>query len=171
MKKHLFLAVAIAVVMGGSNVFAQNNRPEKKELTPEQRIEFQTKRMEQRLMLDEKTSAKFVPLYKEYLQALQSCCQKPQKGEQKNEQTDQQIKEGLKKQLESQRAVIETKEKYLDKFSDILTARQLAEVFKAGPRRTMPFMPNNQRPRKGEPRPGQFMPCPGQCPAPSEPAK
>lgn len=63
--------------------FAQNNQPEKKKLTPEQRIELQAKHIEQRLMLDENTSAKFIPLYKEYLQALQSCRQTLQKDGQK----------------------------------------------------------------------------------------
>ena len=142
------------------------------QLTPEQRIELQAKRMEQRLMLDENTSAKFIPLYKEYLQALQSCRQTPQKDGQKGELTDAQIKENLKKRLETQRAVVETKEKYLDKFSEILTARQLAEVFKAGHRRPMPFARNNKfRPGRPDACPGQFMHCHDFCPAPSEPAK
>ncbi|MCL1625449.1 hypothetical protein [Bacteroides caecicola] len=172
MKKHLFLAIAVAIVMSGSNVFAQNNQPEKKKLTPEQRIELQAKHIEQRLMLDENTSAKFIPLYKEYLQALQSCRQTPQKDGQKGELTDAQIKENLKKRLETQRAVVETKEKYLDKFSEILTARQLAEVFKAGHRRPMPFARNNKfRPGRPDACPGQFMHCHDFCPAPSEPAK
>lgn len=127
---YLFYAIVLAVfVCGGSRLSAQD-RPAKERFTPEHRMEIRARHMQERLMLDEKTGEKFVSLYKEYLRDLQDCRKEPLKGE----LTDARIKENLKKELEMKRSVIETKEKYLDKFSKFLSARQLEVVFKS-PRR------------------------------------
>lgn len=120
----LFMCMAFALVMG--NVVAQT--PGKcQNLTPEKRIELRTEQMQKRLMLDEKTAAQFAPLYKEYLQALWAChsevkCTK--------DATDAEIKEALSNRLKMQRALVDTQEKYLEKFSKMLTARQLEVIFK-----------------------------------------
>lgn len=90
--KRLFTALMMATMMSCGIILAQPGQKDKK-LTPEQRIEMQVKKAQQRLLLDEATAAKFAPLYKEYLEAMQQCkptCQKQQKGEPK-ELTDAEI--------------------------------------------------------------------------------
>lgn len=71
MMKKMFLGVAFALaalmpVNAQRNAKAQN-------ISPEQAIEMRTNRMAKRLMLDDVTTAKFAPIYKEYLTELQEC--------------------------------------------------------------------------------------------------
>ena len=133
----LFLALAFAFVLGGSNVFAQSPdndkqpRKQRQRPTPEQMTEFQAKRMENRLMLDDATAAKFIPLYKEYLQALKDC-RKPdeaQAGKRNFERTDEEIEQAIQDRFDRQQKALDTKKKYFDSFKKILNARQLEKVF------------------------------------------
>lgn len=135
----LFLFVAFIMLVG--NVAAQAPK-KRQDLSPEQRIELRAEQMRQRLMLDEKAAARFVPLYKEYLQALGDC--KPEAKKAKPV-TDAEIKKALDDRLKMQRAVIDTKEEYLEKFSKFLTARQLEVVFE------MPYKRPGQGHRVGLP--------------------
>lgn len=136
---HLFLSMAFAMLVCGGNIVAQTPK-KKQDLSPEKRIELRTEQMQQRLMLDEKAADQFAPLYKEYLQALKAC--KPEAKKEKPV-TDADIKEALTSRLKMQRAVIDTKEKYLEKFSAFLTARQLEVLFKAPDK---PMMRRHQPP-------------------------
>ena len=127
---YLFYAIVLMAFVCGGSVASAQDRPEKERFAPERRIEMRARQMQERLMLDEKTGEKFVSLYKEYLQELRGCRQELQKGE----LTGAQIRENLKKELEMKRSAIDVKEKYLEKFSEFLNARQLEVVFKS-PRR------------------------------------
>ena len=70
----LFVTMTLAALLCSGNVMARNaQKPEKRELTPAERMDASLKRLEGRLMLDEETAAKFAPLYKEYLEALRNC--------------------------------------------------------------------------------------------------
>lgn len=129
MKKvnRLFWCMVLTMLVCGSSYAVAQTSEKCPNSTPEKRIELRTAQMQQRLMLDEKTAAQFAPLYKEYLQALWAChsevkCTK--------DATDAQIKETLSNRLKMQRALVDTQEKYLEKFSKLLTARQLEVIFK-----------------------------------------
>lgn len=117
---------------------AEGQRTERKQLTEEQRTELQVRRMQQRLLLDEATAAKFTPLYTEYLNALKECrkgCpdRKELKGQQPTQPatppTDQEIRDRIKARIQAQRERADIQAKYLDKFAKLLTARQLEIVF------------------------------------------
>ncbi len=139
----LFLALTFAFALGASNVFAQpepgnENRPEerqRKRPTPEQLMDFHVKQMESKLMLDEKTAAKFSPLYKEYLEAMKECRQPIERGKdiKKGERTDKEIMDELEGRLDRQQKVLDTKKKYFNSFKKILTPRQLEKVFAPAP--------------------------------------
>lgn len=164
----LFLALAFVAVLGGSSAFAQNtdgenNKPadkQRKRPTPEQMMEFQTKRMEQSLMLDDKTAAKFTPLYKEYLEAMKESRALPKnakdaKEAHKKERTDEDIMKALEDRMDRQQKMLDTKKKYFNEFKKILTPRQLEKVF--APR------PDGFRKAPGKPRAGKradVRPCP-----------
>ena len=143
----LFLALTFAMVLVGSNVFAQNtdgknNKPadrQRKRPTPEQIMEFQTKRMEQSLMLDDKTAAKFTPLYKEYLEAMKESRALPKNGkgvkeDKKKRRTDEDIMKALEDRMDRQQKMLDTKKKYFNEFKKILTPRQLEKVFAPRPK-------------------------------------
>lgn len=141
MKKfNVFLTMILLVVSG--NVFAQEKQVKKPaQCTPEQCLEMQVKHMEQTLCLDDATSAKFVPLYKEYMQAIKGCCSKPDVNQKKADRTDEQIIQGMKDRFAAQKKMLETKEKYFAQFQKFLNARQLEKVF--APRHEM--MPKRMR--------------------------
>ncbi|WP_300724748.1 hypothetical protein [uncultured Bacteroides sp.] len=139
----IFSALMIAALMCCGNVFAQEKKAQqKKELTPEQRMDMKVARMQKELMLNDATAAQFAPLYKEYLQAMQQCRPaKPEckKGEcPKEKMTDAELNKKMLERFSMQKKAIETKETYFKKFEKILTARQLQKV----------FMNNDCRPHK-----------------------
>lgn len=123
MKK--FILFAAAMVMFSGMVFAQANQ-ERKTITPEQRIDFITARVQKRLMLDDATAAKFAPIYKEYLQAKAECRPSCVRGA---NLTDEQIKENISKRIEAEEKAAAVDKKYYKKLSSILSGRQLQQVF------------------------------------------
>lgn len=125
MRKNLFVFALLAFVFS----FAVNGQEQKREITPEQRIEFRAKRLSKELLLDEKTSAKFVTLYKEYVTALKAA--HPAKPEKKGEPTDAQRIERLQKRYEAQAKIANVNKEYVGKFSKILTAPQVEKVMNA----------------------------------------
>lgn len=123
MNKKLFL-LALLAFMFSFAVSAQGQQ--KSKLTPEQRVEFRAKKLSKELLLDEKTSAKFVTLYKEYVAALKAA--HPAKPEKKGEPTDAQRIERLQKRYETQAKIANVNKEYVGKFSKILTAPQVEKV-------------------------------------------
>lgn len=119
MRKNLFVLVLLAFVLS----FAANAQEQKGKITPEQRVEFRAKKLSKELLLDEKTSAKFVTLYKEYVAALKAT--HPDMNKQKGEPTDAQRIERLQKRYETQAKIANVNKEYVGKFSKILTAPQV----------------------------------------------
>ncbi len=145
----LFMALAFALVLGGSNVFAQGNEPQDKKSpapeqckrpTPEQMMDSQVKRMAKELLLDDATEAKFMSLYKEYLEALMGD-KKMDKGDKKEcgekeepvELSDSEIIKAIEANFERQQKALDTKKKYFESFKKILNAQQLEKVFAPRP--------------------------------------
>ena len=134
-----------------NNLFAQDNagnRPQRK-FDPEKMIEWQTKQMEKKLILDDETSAKFAPLYKEYLNAIRSCFtnektpQAPRK-----DLTDEERDQRMQNYFNVQKKVIETKQAYYDKFKKILNVKQVELLFKEqNSRPKAPFRKDNNNNR------------------------
>lgn len=122
MRKNLFVLVLLAFVLS----FAANAQEQKGKITLEQRVEFRAKKLSKELLLDEKTSAKFVTLYKEYVAALKAT--HPDMNKQKGEPTDAQRIERLQKRYETQAKIANVNKEYVGKFSKILTAPQVEKV-------------------------------------------
>ncbi|MBQ8269603.1 MAG: hypothetical protein IJZ22_00155 [Bacteroidaceae bacterium] len=123
MKKVLLIVTAV-VCMCSTTLYAQEK---KQKLTPEQRMDMWVIKMQNKLMLDDATAAKFAPIYKEYLQAMMECC-KPAAKKCEN-LTDEQIKEGIGKRLEARQKALDVEKKYFKKLSSVLNGRQLQQVF------------------------------------------
>lgn len=75
--KAKFIYVFLTCLMIGSQLglSAQTsvNKDKKKRHTPEQVMEHQTNQMVKMLMLDDATTAKFIPVYQNYLKELREC--------------------------------------------------------------------------------------------------
>ncbi|MDD6210864.1 MAG: hypothetical protein PUB21_09700 [Bacteroidales bacterium] len=126
----LFLLLAMVAGMSVSSVFAQNQKMQKPQLTPEQRIEKRVEVMQRKLMLDDKTAAKFAPLYKEYLEAMKNCMPDPkEKKRPENALTDAQIDKQITDRFAAHRKMLDTQEKYYQQFKKILTMRQVETLF------------------------------------------
>ena len=121
--KTKFLMLLAAVLMMSGTMLAQEK---KQQLTPEQRIEKRTERMQKKLNLDDATATKFAPIYKEYLKAKAECkvankpCENP---------TDAQIKENIANRMKMQENAIKVEQKYYKKLSSVLTGEQLKQIF------------------------------------------
>lgn len=132
-----------------------------KQADPEKRIERRVEQLTKQLMLDEKTAAEFAPLYKEYVAALRESRVKPDK----ELKGDEAILDRLKARLATQEKTAATKQKYVEKFAKMLTARQLDSLFnERGARKDR----LNARPRMRL-TPGQLDRVPGLQPRPLTP--
>ena len=90
--------MTLAVIcMAFMPVGAQNKENAKQKLTPEQRIERQAENLSRRILLDDATKAKFVPLYQEYMKEMQSVCPLQNNAQKKTkaELTDKELEERM----------------------------------------------------------------------------
>lgn len=97
-----------------------------KKFTPEQRIEFRVKKMQDKLMLDEAEAAKFAPLYKEYLAEKAKCRPAVERGK---DLTDEQMMKNMEACMDARQKALDVDKEYFGKFSKILNAKQMKQVF------------------------------------------
>ena len=117
MKKNRLLLIVATIALTCGSLVAQNTK-EGKRLTEEQRIEKRVQRMQERLCLDDETSAKFAPLYKAYIQEMKACHKAPDPNIKKESRTDEQIKAQMKEHFERQQKMLDTQEKYFNEFQN-----------------------------------------------------
>lgn len=166
--KRLFTTLMMATMMSCGIILAQPGQKRQK-LTPEQRIEMQVKKAQKRLLLDEATAAKFAPVYKEYLEAMQQCHPTPpvmEKGE-KQEPTDAQIDQMMQDRFAARKKLVETQETYYKKFKKILNIRQIEVLLNdnAPKRAHRPCMKNAQRFQMPKGKMGKAPAACDKCPA------
>ena len=134
MKKYLFMIMAALMMLGGSiTVNAQNmqNGKERKHLTEEQVIQLRTDKMVQTLMLDDATSAKFIPLYSQYLKEKMACRGMKSKHMDKDidTKTDAEVDQMIQDNFAQSRKILDIREKYYAKFHKILTPKQIMKIY------------------------------------------
>ncbi len=122
--KTRILFVALFVAMASFATAQEKKKCDKP--TPEQRIEFRVKRMQQKLMLDDKKSAEFAALYKEYLTEMTTCRPNITRGK---ELSDAEIKGNIEARMDARQKALDIEKKYYSKLSKVLNARQLQVVF------------------------------------------
>lgn len=143
--------VCLAFAMSVLALSAQTPENQRKQLTPEQRVEQQVERMEKQLLLDDETAAKFAPLYKEYIEALAQCRPAAPKEKIKPRQeklTDEAIDQRMQARFELQKKRLDVKETYYKKFKEILTMRQVEKIFAPQPKKHAPRFTPEKRPFK-----------------------
>ena len=122
--KTRILFVALFVAMASFATAQEKKKCDKP--TPEQRIEFRVKRMQQKLMLDDKKGAEFAALYKEYLAEMTTCRPNITRGK---ELSDAEIKGNIEARMNARQKALDIEKKYYSKLSKVLNARQLQVVF------------------------------------------
>lgn len=128
------MIMAALMMLGGSiTVNAQNmqNGKERKHLTEEQVIQLRTDKMVQTLMLDDATSAKFIPLYSQYLKEKMACRGMKSKhmGKDIDTKTDAEVDQMIQDNFAQSRKILDIREKYYAKFHKILTPKQIMKIY------------------------------------------
>ena len=120
----LILAMMVAFT---SFANAQEQQVEAQAQQPEvSKVEVAVKRMAKKLMLKDSKQAKFMSLYKEYLEERAACCPDFAVGE---DLTDAQLKSNMKKMLDVRGKNLKLDKKYYKKFARILNEKQLDAIF------------------------------------------
>lgn len=131
-KNFIYLLVLAFMLSVGVESSAQNRGKRGAERAGDKKVcaESCAQRLSAKLMLDDATTAKFIPLYKEYMDALAACRMQRPEGQ----PTDAQRIENLKNRFEAQSKAAAVKQDYVGKFAKILTPRQVEQVMsgKAG---------------------------------------
>jgi len=137
MKKYLFLMM-IAVIMTGSTskTIAQNVPVKRQHLTEEQIIEKRTNQMIQILMLDDATTAKFTPVYSQYLKEKMDCrkmasAERFKRNKEASMKTDADIDEMIQNQFSQSHKMLDIREKYYAKFHKILSPKQILKIYQS----------------------------------------
>ena len=130
--KGLFMAMAFIAFIGMVTATAQNtnDNASKKRITREELVEKRIQRMQCQLKMDDATTAKFTPLYKEYLRELGNCHKTAGVSfDRKKVCTDSERINRMEKRFECRQKMLDTQKEYFGKFKKILNAQQLETLF------------------------------------------
>ncbi len=154
-------------------VNAQENRQRHQRMSKEEMQEMQMKRMVKELKLDEATTAKFTPIYKEYQEAMAALqperpeftapqgenegkdVSKKEERKARPQLTDEQIDKMMEKRFEQAKKQTNLRETYYKKFRTILSAEQARKVIEPAQHQSRPQMQrggggmNRHRPQGG----------------------
>ena len=138
MKKLLILAISAVFA---TTMSAQEAKQEckSKQLSKEERVEMDIKRLSAELYLSDKQAENFAKTYREYAKELSAlrqkdgCCkQKPEPGKEPDPKalSDSELDKLNKERFAQQKELIDLKMKYYDKFRKDLNARQVEKVLR-----------------------------------------
>lgn len=161
--KWMYAVLAILLLGSQLTLSAQTktDREKKQPPTPEQVVKMQTERMVQTLMLDDATTAKFTPVYGDYLKELRECrlmTRKPDaekadvraKKKERAAMTDDEVAAMLRNRFAQDRKMLDIREKYYDKFSKILTQKQILKIYQQEKTNANKFRKEFDRRKKGQ---------------------
>ena len=143
MKTKNFIYVLMATLLIGSQtIFAQNedNKGNKQRAMSERMIQRQTNQMVKVLMLDDAATAKFTPVYENYLKELRECRMMNRMNRMKNNNaeakqtpkpvpTDAEIEKQIKDQFAQSRKILDVREKYFNEFRKFLSPKQIMKIY------------------------------------------
>ena len=122
--RKLMMAVCFAL-LAGSTLSAKRAETRRMRTNPEQ----MAKRMAGKLMLDDETSAKFIPFTRNTCKSWRNAaCPKKEKGGQAA-QSDKDIDENIKARFSAQEKRLDVQKSYYDKFKKVLTMRQVQQLY------------------------------------------
>ena len=135
MKKYLLFMMIAAIMIGSpSKTIAQNVPVKKQHLTEEQIIEKRTNQMIQILMLDDATTAKFAPVFSQYLKEKMDCrkmalTERFKKNKEADVKTDADIDAMIQNQFTQSHKMLDIREKYYAKLRKVLSPKQILKIY------------------------------------------
>jgi len=133
MKKMIILAISAILVANVSAQEAQHACCKGKQLSKEERVEFEIKRLTNELMLSDKQAEKFAATFREYNEELNKLFEKnAPKGEFEpgKELSDKDLDKLAKARFEGLKELANLQSKFYDKFRKDLSARQVEKVLR-----------------------------------------
>ena len=123
--RKLMMAVCFALLAGSTLSAQEGGNTPRMRTNPEQ----MAKRMAGKLMLDDETSAKFIPFTRNTCKVGgMPRAQKRKKGGQAA-QSDKDIDENIKARFSAQEKRLDVQKSYYDKFKKVLTMRQVQQLY------------------------------------------
>lgn len=117
------------------NANAQNKRNEFRiKMNPEKMDSLQTKRMVNELLLNDVTTAKFIPIYTNYLSEIRNLRIPANKdfnkrGKQINEKSDAEIQKMIEDHFVKSQKTLDIRIKYYKEFKRFLSPKQIAKMY------------------------------------------
>ena len=130
MRKIVILAISALLAV---NISAQEQKKEQfagKQLSKEEKVDFQIKHLSRELMLSDQQAEKFAVTFREYVAAKEELFSKKAKKhfEQGKELTDAELDQLAKQRFEGMKKFADLQAKFYDKFRKDLSARQVERV-------------------------------------------
>lgn len=130
MKKNIIIAASL-LLLAGATAFAQENRKEDKKMSPEQKLEMKANRMAGKLLLSDEETAKFTPVFKEYIKSDRAIKAKYRPEDRKKANlSNSEIDASIRKEFKKSQEILDLRVEYYEKFSKVLSARQIREMYK-----------------------------------------
>ena len=118
MRTKFFLMMLAAIVMGSQvTLFAQEKKgakSERRQFNKEQMLEIQCNQIIKGLALDDATTAKFIPVYKQTPKPLP---------------TDAEVEQAIKARFAQSRKILDVREKYYNEFRKFLSPKQIQKMY------------------------------------------
>ena len=144
MKTKYFFMLLVACFLGAQSLSAQNkeagNRPRKR-MSIEQLTERQANKLAEEMGLDDKTSARFKDVFRNYKMEMNDLWKKnmPKKpqaksdGNKKSPQlTDDEVDKMMRDKFKLSRKMLDVREKYYNEFRKFLNPKQVQKVYSQG---------------------------------------
>lgn len=130
MKKR-FLMMIMAVLMIAPCALADRNDNDQRKGNPEKMAEFKSIALAEQFGLSDKQTEKFCGTYKDYCKDVAAVMEKyrPAKREKGHRVTDQEVEQAIKDGFAKERALLDLKDKYYKKFSEVLTPKQIKKIY------------------------------------------
>ena len=130
MKKIVILAISAILAV---NISAQEQKKEQfagKQLSKEEKVDFQIKHLSRELMLSDQQAEKFAVTFREYAAEKEKLFSKKakEKFEQGKELTDAELDQLAKQRFEGMKKFADLQAKFYDKFRKDLSARQVEKI-------------------------------------------
>ena len=151
MKTKYLVMMVVAVLMGTQVMNAQDKseqgkRHGRKRMTMEQMVNMQANKIIGDLGLDDKTSAKFMDVYKKYMTEMNDLRKEGmdfrmrgriQKGDTLAKMkiqmpTDDEVDKMMRDRFKQSRKILDVREKYYDEFRKFLSPKQVQKVYEQG---------------------------------------
>ena len=142
MKTKYLVMMVVAVLMGTQVMNAQDKseqgkRHGRKRMTMEQMVNMQANKIIGDLGLDDKTSAKFMDVYKKYMTEMNDLRKeympkRPEPGKAPSMPTDAEVDKMMRDKFTLGRKMLDVREKYYDEFRKFLSPKQVQKIYDQG---------------------------------------